>query len=91
MVEYRLKLPELSQRARKTIVDMDVPESPLLWPSASGPKVPNLDAKLRKTDKLDMDGALACLRRELVSTFCFIWPVMSCHALEQSKYSFKVF
>lgn len=75
-------MPELSQRARKTTVDMDVPASPPLWPSASGPKVPNLDAKLRKADKLDMNDALARLRRELVSTFCFIWPVMSCHALE---------
>ena len=85
---------EVSQRVRKTTLEMDVPESTPLWPSASGPKVPNLDGKLGKTfitDKLDMDGALACLRRELVSTFCLFFPVMSCHALEQSKYSFKVF
>jgi len=84
-------LPEVFQQERKTTLEMDVPESTSLWPSASGPKVPKVDGKLRKTDKLDMDGALACLRRELVSTFCLIFPVMSCHALEQSRYSFKVF
>lgn len=55
---------------------MDVPESTPLWPSATGPKVPDLDTKLRKTDKRDMDSALAWLRRELVSTFCFISPVI---------------
>ena len=49
---------------------MDVPESTPPWPSASGPKVTDLDTKLRKTEKLDMDSALACLRRELVSIFC---------------------
>lgn len=84
-------MPEVFQRERKTTLEMDAPESSPLWPTSSGPKVPKVDSKLRKTDKLDMDGALDCLRRELVSISCLILPVMSCHALEQSKYSFKVF
>lgn len=60
-------MPEVFQQERKTTLEMDVPESTSLWPSASGPKVPKVDGKLRKTDKLDMDGALACLRRELAA------------------------
>lgn len=52
---------------------MDVPDSTPLWPSASGPNVPDFDSvKLRKSNKLDMDTALAWLRRELVSIFCLI-------------------
>ena len=88
---YGLKLLDLFQRERKTTLEMDVPESTPPWPTAFGPKIPKVDGKLRKTEKLDMDSALDCLRRELVSTFWLIFPVMSCHALEQSKYSFKVF
>ena len=50
---------------------MDVPDATPLWPSASGPRIPDLATKLRKTDNLDMDSALAWLRRELVSIFRF--------------------
>lgn len=60
-------MPEVFQRERKTTLEMDAPESRPLWPTSSGPKVPKVDSKLRKTDKLDMDGALDCLRRELAA------------------------
>lgn len=41
-------------------MSMDVPA----WPSAVGPKIPELP---NKSESSDLDKALACLRRELVS------------------------
>jgi len=46
---------------------MDVPNSTPIWPSAAGPKVPDFHTKPQKTDRLDMDSALAWLRRELAA------------------------
>lgn len=51
--------------------NMDFSDSPPFWPSPLGPRVPDLDTKLRKTGNPNMDTALAWLRGELVSTFCF--------------------
>ena len=51
---------------------MDVPNQTPLWPSAAGPKVPDFNAKSRKNRNLDMDTALAWLRKELVSLFEFL-------------------
>ena len=56
---------------------MDVPNSTPIWPSAAGPKVPDFHTKPQKTDRLDMDSALACLRRELVSLFVCLTLVFS--------------
>lgn len=52
---------------------MDFSDSPPFWPSPLGPRVPDLDTKLRKTGNPNMDTALAWLRGELVSTFCFCY------------------
>lgn len=51
---------------------MDVPNQTPLWPSPVGPKVPDFNAKSRKNGNLDMDTALAWLRKELVSLFEFL-------------------
>lgn len=48
---------------------MNVPALTPRWPSGAGPKVPDLQTKLPKAENLDMDSALAWLRRELVSLF----------------------
>lgn len=44
---------------------MDVPDLAPLWPSVAGPKLPELQTKLTENENLDMDSALAWLRREL--------------------------
>ena len=51
---------------------MDVPNQTPLWPSATGPKVPDFNAESWKNRNLDMDTALAWLRKELVSLFEFL-------------------
>ena len=47
-------------------MSMDVPA----WPSAVGPKIPELP---NKSESSDLDRALACLRRELVSKWTRIF------------------
>ncbi|PFX14693.1 uncharacterized protein LOC111344469 [Stylophora pistillata] len=46
---------------------MDVSDSPPIWPSPLGPRVPDLDKKIKKTGNPNMDTALAWLRRELAA------------------------
>lgn len=49
---------------------MDVPNLSPAWPSAVGPKIPELP---NKSESSDLDSALACLRRELVSKWARIF------------------
>ena len=52
---------------------MDVPDLAPLWPSVAGPKLPELQTKLTENENLDMDSALAWLRRELVSLSVYVY------------------